>query len=141
YDLNLSPDEIERLMAHLWEMRGVDFRYYFFSANCSYQLLTLLDAARPGFHLAEAFPAWAIPADTLRVIAGQPGLVGQVDYRPSRSTTLKAESGQISGAQRNLALRLASGELDPDRLVSLETDPVARAQTLDVAHDLVAYRF
>ncbi len=141
YDLNLSPIEIKRLLAHLWELRGVDFRYYFFSANCSYQLLTLLDAARPSFRLAEAFPAWTIPADTLRVIARQPGLVNHVDYRPSRSTILKSESDQITAAQRDLAIRLANGDLDPDHLGALVPDPVARAQVLDVAHDLVAYRF
>lgn len=141
YQLNLSAVEIDRLLAHLWELRGVDFRYYFFSGNCSYQLLALLDAARPGFHLTDAFPAWTIPADTLRVIARQPGLVTRVDYRPSRRTVLKSESTQITRAQRDLALKLADGRLDPGRLAALEPDPAARAQTLDVAHDLVAYRF
>ena len=53
YELNLEPHEIERLLAHTWELGFTRFDYYFFDENCSYHLLSLLDVARPGVELTD----------------------------------------------------------------------------------------
>ena len=66
-----TPTEIDLLLAHLWELRGVEFDYYFFDENCSYQLLALLDAARPDLDLQEQFRGWVIPADTVRAVVAR----------------------------------------------------------------------
>jgi len=68
YQLDITPEEITQLVRHVWEVRGVDFDYYFFRENCSYRLLALLDVVRPGLQLtAEGdFPFYAIPVDTVR---------------------------------------------------------------------------
>ena len=47
YQLNYSPDEVDFMLRHLWELLPVYFDYYFIDENCSYQLLALLEAARP----------------------------------------------------------------------------------------------
>ncbi|MDM8551890.1 DUF4105 domain-containing protein [Desulfobacterales bacterium HSG2] len=47
YQLNLSESEVKRLITHLWELRNVHSDYYFFDENCSYNLLFLLESARP----------------------------------------------------------------------------------------------
>ena len=46
---------------HTWELGPTRFNYFFIDENCSYHLLALLDAARPGWGLAERFTWWAIP--------------------------------------------------------------------------------
>ncbi len=70
YQLDFTPDEIEQLVRHVWEVKGIDFDYYFFRENCSYRLLALLDAIRPGMQLTGegAFPVYAIPVDTVRAL-------------------------------------------------------------------------
>ena len=70
YQLDFTPEEIEQLVRHIWEVKGIDFDYYFFRENCSYRLLALLDVIRPGLQLtAEGkFPVYAIPVDTVRAL-------------------------------------------------------------------------
>ena len=74
---------------HAWEMGNAYFDYFFFKENCSYHILSLLEYANPDLHLREQFHFWTIPADTVRIIVAQPGLVGATTYRPSRSTIIR----------------------------------------------------
>ena len=83
YELTLTPAEIERMLAHVWELRGIGSAYFFFDENCSFNLLFLLDAARPGSGLIRQAGAWVIPSETVRWI-GAAGLIGTARYRPSR---------------------------------------------------------
>src|SRR6266496_3739242 len=75
YELNLTPEEIERLLMHVWELAPVYFDYWFFDENCSYYLLEVLEVARPSLDLTSRFRWWAIPSDTVRVVLEQPGLL------------------------------------------------------------------
>jgi hypothetical protein len=140
YPLALSDAETERLVDHLWEMDGVHFDYYFLTKNCSYQLLSLLEVARPGLRLTEKYSWYAIPADTIRTLADVPGLMQAPRYRPSLETTLRWQADQLEAGQRDLARELAADEVefgDP-RLKALT--PADRAAVLEVAHDYLYYR-
>lgn len=140
YPLALSQAELERLVAHLWALRGVHFDYYFFTKNCSYQLLALLQAVRPELRLTESFDWYAIPADTIRRLGRVPGLLGQAHYRPALATRLRWHADLLTRPRRALALAVAAGRVAPDarRLHTLE--PRARARVLEVAHDYLYYR-
>ncbi len=83
YELNLSDAELEMLVSHLWELGGTSFRYYFLSKNCSYQILTALEAAAPRLHLTERLPFYVIPSSTLQILISEPGLVKKISYRPA----------------------------------------------------------
>lgn len=141
YRLNFSDQELDRLMRHLWEMRGVKFDYYFLKENCSYQLLALLEAARPQMRLTEQYSVWAIPTDTIRVLTRESGLIGEVVYRPALATELAAKKSGLDDQQTELVMALVEGriETDDEQLNSL-TDR-QRARVLQVAHDLLYYRF
>jgi hypothetical protein len=140
YQLDLSPREIKRMLRHLWELKGADAPYLFFTRNCSYELLGLLETARPSLHLTDRFHAWVIPSDTLRALAVVPGLVTETDFRPSRQTVLKSEYGQLPAKAQRLARALGKGEIAPIdprvRALSRKT----RARTLDTAYDYASYR-
>jgi hypothetical protein len=135
YELALTPAEIERLLAHTWELGSARFEYYFLDENCSYQLLWLLDVARPSLRLAERFPAWVIPADTIRAVRDEPGLVRRVSYRPSRTSQFQHAVSRLPAADVDLALALADGgaALSDPRLKDREPEPQARI--LDLAFD------
>ena len=66
YNLNLTPEELDMFVAHLWEVGQTQTRYYFFTENCSYMLMEVLDAVRPSLKLADDFPVQAIPLDRSR---------------------------------------------------------------------------
>ncbi|MFZ4552468.1 MAG: DUF4105 domain-containing protein [Aquabacterium sp.] len=139
YELNLSPTEMERLLAHTWELGSTRFDYFFFDENCSYHLLSLLDAARPELHLTDRFTWWAIPVDTVRAVLQAPGLLKQVRYRPANSTELRERAHRLGPKGTAEAKQLASQRLTPTQLSEREPDPLRRSLILETAERYVAY--
>ena len=124
YKLNLSPEETQFMMLHLWEVNNSNFDYYYLDENCSFRLMELLDVARPGLHLSRAFPVFAIPNDTVRIVV-ENNLVESKKYRPSSVNRIKEQLAQLQGEEKHLtrqltdntSLLLAEGfnTLAPDR--------------------------
>ena len=106
YKLNLTPIETERMIKHLWELKTINFDYYFFDENCSYRLLELIEVARPGVELTEEFIATAIPVDTVRAVKREK-LIEDINYRPARATELQYALGKMSAPHRDIVLRLS----------------------------------
>ena len=138
YPLQLDEAQIERLLAHLWELRDVDFDYYFLRQNCAWQLLALLQVADPAWQLTDGFDYWAIPADTLQAMHARTGVVEPAVYRPALASLLQAAEARLPPAQVALVEALATSGTDPSGLASLPADEQARLLTL--AHDLRYYR-
>ncbi len=89
YQVNLTPEQIDRLLNHIWEMGTTHFDYYFFNRNCSYQLLTLFEVANPEWNLKNQFDVKAIPVDTIRSLLQQNQAIRSIHYRPSLLHTLE----------------------------------------------------
>ena len=109
YRLNFSKEEIRRLLMHTYEMDFIYSDYYFFDENCSYNLLFLLDAARPSLDFTDRFGLWVIPLDTIRAVRNS-GLVADVQFRPSRTARIEQLSDGLSRGERLLAASVAGGE-------------------------------
>ncbi|HEX9396676.1 MAG TPA: DUF4105 domain-containing protein [Burkholderiales bacterium] len=140
YQLAFSPEEIDRVLMHAWEMSPAWFDYYFFDENCSYQLNALLQVARPDLDLVSPFGWWALPSDTVRAVTRQPGLVKNVVFRPSNATIVQRRLDRLAAPERELVRELAAGHTgtgDP-RLAALPPDRAAA--TVEAAYDLVNYR-
>ena len=120
YELGLGADEIERVLAHAWELLPVYFDYFFFDENCAYHLLGLIQVARPELELTAQFPLWALPVDSVRALTGHPGLVRRIVYRPSSSTIMSGRLAGLRPQERSMARDLALGTLSP-------ADPALRA--------------
>ncbi|MGH8693602.1 MAG: DUF4105 domain-containing protein [Burkholderiales bacterium] len=99
YELNLKPEEIDRLLMHIWELGPVWFDYYFFDENCAYYLLEVLEVARPDLDLSSRFRWWAIPTDTVRAVVEQQGLLKRAVYRPSNATLILHRLGLMSASE------------------------------------------
>ena len=140
YRLGLQPDEVERLLLHVWELRDVRFDYYFFDENCSWALLGLLQAARPSLDLQERFAVWAIPADTVRATLDEAGLAAEPTWRASAATSIAHAARTLSGAELDLVRALANGAMAPDdaRVAALADE--RRAAVLALAYDLLRHR-
>lgn len=142
YELNLSPEETERVLMHLWELRGVDFFYYFFDENCSYQLLSLLEVARPGLRLLDRIARpWVIPVDTVRAVVAEEGLVATVHFRPSAATALRHEERHLSPSLQRLARLTADGRQDPASTELQSLSDTERAAVLTVAYDYLRHAY
>lgn len=141
YQLTLQPDEIERLLMHAWELGPVGFDYYFLHQNCSFRLLGLLEAARPGLELTEEFKLWAIPIDTVKAALADQGLLRKVVYRPAASTVLQHQINGASGEVRALAYGLALGKLAVDDPLLKQRSPLEQAQALEIGYAYLYYLF
>ncbi len=83
YELNLTEEEIEVIIDHLWELGQTVFDYYYFDENCAYYLLTILEVANDNYDLVSKLPIYTIPVDTIKIVESAPGLVKNINYRPS----------------------------------------------------------
>ncbi|MCT7536798.1 Lnb N-terminal periplasmic domain-containing protein [Aliarcobacter butzleri] len=89
YDLNLSQEEINKLVLHTWELKDSYADYYFFKENCSYNVLWLLEIARPSLDLVSYFDFKAIPLDTIKILTKYDGLIVDSRYRYSNLKKMK----------------------------------------------------
>ncbi len=87
YELDLNATEIRRLLYHLYELKGIYGDYYFFTKNCSYNLLWLLESAKIDTHLPDDFRFKVIPVDTIRSIQKR-ALILKVRFRPSKRRSI-----------------------------------------------------
>ena len=140
YRLNLSEVQITRLLMHAWELDNAYFDYFFFKENCSYHILSLLEVADPRLHLTDQFVAWTIPADTVRVITEQPGLVTDIAYRPSRSTQIRRKRAMLSDDEDRLFIRLLETPAAAEREPFSSLLPDRQAFVLDLATDYLLHR-
>jgi hypothetical protein len=140
YKLNLSPEQIRRMLTHAWELGNTHFDYYFFKRNCSYELLSLLEVSDPELHLTDHFWIWTIPADTVRLLVDQPGLVQEATYRPARSTQIKWRMSHLSYRERRLLDRLLRDHSTPPAEILAPLPDERQVLVLDLASDYLLYR-
>lgn len=138
YRLRLNVAEVRRLVRHAWELHFFSSDYFFFKENCSYNILLLLEYARPSLNLSDGFFLWAIPSDTIRVVYDA-GLVDSVIYRPSKSTTLKHLIAQSSTRSQELALDIADKRLSVAEATAKDLPKKEMQDTLEIAYEYVDY--
>lgn len=140
YRLNLTRDETLRMTRHLWELRDIASDYYFFDENCSYNLLFLLEAARPRLNLTDPCRPWVIPIDTVRVVSAA-GLVEEVVYRPSKTTRIQHLARQMTADEEAVALELLAEQRSAESVRQSELPLEARMRILDVASEMLEFRY
>ncbi len=139
YPLNLQPDELKKLVNHLWELKEMKFDYYFFDENCSYRLLELLEVARPGIDLTSQFTLTVIPVDTVRAVE-KAGLINTVKYRPSQVTVLQALLEKIPSQRYSLIESIIA---HPENTASAEFQALEKSEQkniVDFSYKLIRYR-
>ena len=139
YRLNLTQVETERMVEHVWELKQIQFDYFFFDENCSYRLLELLQVARPGLRLTEQFPLTAIPTDTVKAVKDA-GLVEKIDYRPSRERELLERAKPLDSDEQQWVLKVSDDQkqLQEPAFKALPRD--RQALIIDAAYRLGRYR-
>ncbi len=140
YHLHLEEAQLQRLLEHVWELRGIDFDYYFFKENCAWQLLALLEVADPGLRLGDEFLLWTLPADTIRLLDRQPGRVVDATARPALGTTILRRYQALTASERRLTRRLRDDPTVAARSDFTQLAPERQALLLDIALDERRYR-
>ncbi len=96
YKLKFTQAQIDMMVAHAWELGPTWFDYLYFTENCAYHMLSLLEVGNPELELTAKMPSlYVIPVDTIRAVAEEPGLVQGLRYRPSVLSRLEWRSARL----------------------------------------------
>ncbi|TLE01737.1 DUF4105 domain-containing protein [Helicobacter muridarum] len=141
YELNLNTEEIMQMYNHIWELADAFNWYYFFDKNCSYNILWLLEVARPSLHLRDKFIYQVNPPETLFALE-QANLIANVTYRPSKRAKLLSYEKAMNNAQVSNAKSLAKGKKEPEEILRNNNLTLQDKQyILESALELSEYRF
>lgn len=139
YRLNLTADETERIVTHLWELQDINFDYYYFDENCSYRLLELLEIARPGIDLTDEFRLTAIPVDTVRAVEDA-GMIEAIAYRPSQATVLRHSLEQVPAEDQDLIIQLSTDTSIAELDAFTRLPPDRQRNIVDLAYQYLRYQ-
>lgn len=139
YDLNLTKEETMKLFNHLWEMQGIGSYYYFFDENCSYNMLLLLESARPDLYLSTSI-LWEAPTDTIKKVK-KSGLIKDKKYRPSHIKILELYSKGLSNKAVKLAQDVASGKKSLEDINNSSYTVKEKAAIYDLAIEAMRFQF
>lgn len=137
YELDLKPEEVSQMVRHIWEMKNSYMDYYFFTENCAYQLLSMLDASSDRISLIHHFSFRAIPTDTIRVL-GRAGLIKSTQYRPSTLTEMASLQSNLAQSEIELAKRLVEEQIFKPELLGRYL-VAEQAKILDLAYQYSRY--
>ncbi len=139
YDLNLTAAEVEMFALHIWEVGAHSYNYFFFTQNCAYHMLTVLEAAAPRLHLIEHVPFYyIIPADSMKALFYERDFVKGYDYRPSARKVFLERTKRLDKSLLADFEDFADTEVLPANLSAVSE--LQRAYFLDAAIDLVDLR-
>jgi hypothetical protein len=140
YRLDLSPEDAYKIILHSWELKDIYTDYYFFSENCSYELLWLIEVVRPQWGVIDHFRGKSvIPIDTIRYLYSQKGIVG-VNYRPSLYTQIKVITAPLTKKELSLIKKIVEGKKSPTQVLTLKISPQRQARILDGAVRYLQYQ-
>lgn len=134
YELNFTQDELDQLMRHAWEVRHIQFDYFFLTENCSYHMLSLMEAAKPELELTDQFDIKAIPSDTVRAVIDSE-LVTTYHYRPSSTTRLSQHAGQMPEEDNERVIEIVDREIKIDDVSVTSLHQERKAKLFEQAYD------
>ncbi|CAA6691602.1 Unannotated [Lentimonas sp. CC19] len=136
YNLNLNQDEVRNLILHLWELKDAYSNYFFFKENCSYNLLFLLDAARPASNMVDQFKHWVIPVDTIKEVRKN-NFIASEHYRPSRSTTIKRIASTLPKELQERSVEATKSDAASIELTKSLDNREDKIRSLDLSAELL----
>ena len=139
YQLNLTPEETERMVKHIWELNNINFDYYFFDKNCSYRLLELLEVARPGTELTDEYIIAAIPIDTVKTIY-EANMIENVEYRPASATVLSYMLQQTPENHHEIILQLSEDIATTNSGEFTKLNKVEQRKIVEIAYKYLRYK-
>jgi len=141
YDLNLNHEEMMQMMRHIWEIHDTYSWYYFFTENCSYNMLWLIEVAKPSVHLREYFSYQVVPPETIHAIIDE-GLVTERHYRPARRSKLLAYEKYLQEDEVDRVFILARADESPAVFLQESEKPIqTQRYILEASSEFIEYDF
>ena len=139
YPLNLTPNEIETIVLHLWEIKDNVFDYFFLDENCSYQTLAVINVAKPKLDLTDDFVLYAIPADTLKVLKANE-LLGTAVYVESKDKRIEKMMHALTQRERELVFDIVNRKIKFDSRLLSQFSNASLTKVVDAVYEYTSVR-
>lgn len=139
YKLNLTKEDIDFFVAHLFEMEYVHFDYYYFDENCSYHILSFINAIKPEWKLTESLSYFVPPVDTIYALKGK-DIIRDISYRPSKYKSLEKHLEMFNKKEFKLFKKLAANKIEPSSLPA-NLKEKEKVNILDAYSDYIEYKY
>jgi len=118
YELALTKEQQVLLISHLWELKDMQFPYFFFRENCAYHISALLNLFTTAEYVPKYMP-WAMPITVFdgmmtAEIDGKP-LIANIELHRSRRTLFQDRFAQSPPKIKRLIHLHALGDVDFDK--------------------------
>lgn len=100
YKLNLTQEEKEYIILHIWELKDINAPYNFIIHNCGVATIRILAVANDNFNYAIIKP-WATPLDVLKRIYAK-NLINGIDIFPSEQYKIQMFKNNFSYAENKI---------------------------------------
>jgi len=141
YDLDLNEDETLKMFRHIWELNDTHSDYYFFTQNCSYNMLWFIESARPSIHLKEYFNYQVIPLETVHATKLE-GIISNTNYRASKRTKLLKYEELIDSKFIHIPKALLHSEITLDDILNDSTiSKQQKRYILEASIEFLEYSF
>src|SRR4030066_180114 len=140
YRLNLTEDDVRRMVLHVMELQGIYSDYFFFKANCPYDLPLLLEVAAPSARLTDRFRGFTIPIDTLKAVRSE-GLVSDPAFRPSQARKIRHMASSLDEAYIRKARSVLDNTVSPREILADGMPDTTKGRILDLASETIQLRY
>ncbi|QDK36967.1 DUF4105 domain-containing protein [Bdellovibrio sp. NC01] len=145
YQLRLPPESVDMLVAHVWELGPAQIDYWYLTENCSYHMLSILEAADSSVDVLSKLDRFVIPADTVRVLWNRTDLVTSYKYRPSIRQVFFQREALLNADEKKQLNILAQQIKHQDEFVFSDEfnkmSSASQARILDAFIDFIDYRY
>ncbi len=139
YDLGLSQEQINRVVDHVWEMGSTYFDYFYFTENCSYHILGLLNVAYDDVDILKGLsPLYVLPIDTVKVMQ-ELGLIKERKVRVSAYRKLIKETENFRTKKLNTVKKVAQDSSLAQKKVIESYQGKEQADLLDASISALDY--
>jgi hypothetical protein len=139
YELDLSADQLNLLVAHAWEMRSFHVPYYFMKQNCGYRIAEMVSVVLDGSLLPDDKP-WSIPVDVLDAASKftnvDKPLVKNTRLLASRQTVFRESYQQLPAAEQSIVREFIAAD---DHNIEALVSPLAPPRQNAVIETLINY--
>jgi len=138
YEISMTPVEKEKMVRHVIEMENIYADYYFIDENCSYNLLFLIEAAKPETAITDYFWWGVEPIDTLRA-AQDKNIVKKRIFRPSLYSKIQFFRSKLNSDEQEFVYNFCYGESDLSGIDTLTTEEEKKIIMCDLAIDYLKF--
>jgi len=138
YTLNLTQQQVDFIIMHAYELSSAYYDYYFFTENCSYHLMTLIESSMDSPLLSDSFNGWVIPVDTLKAL-DENNLIKSIQYQPSLSTTINHRRKLLSETENRLVYKILENGFEENKGQLNELPKNKQAIILDLLYEYMRY--